>query len=447
LEASSISCFPGITKTFLCFFHKAQLLFFSEALSLLKSKIEAIKSRQIHVCHISTTFLHRAGGMRRLFSRLRAMIGAGYKVSLIVGRDYEPDPNWNMTGLTVYRIQSMEKYISPIKDIQAFIRLSNLVRDISPDVVHTHLAKAGILGRWAAYINRVPLILHTVHGPTFASTMSVPKKLFYRLVERLTGRITSHFISVGEDIRNAYIRAKVCNENNSTVIYTGRPDEEIDDINNMSSRKLLNTRESFFDTNSAFVVVCVGRLVASKQQDHAIRIIDELRRRNIDGKLIIVGDAFLREEKFWAQYMRKLVADLDLEEHVSFSGHRKDVLEIMAACDAVLHVSKYEGLPNILVEAGLVSKPIVCYLVSGAREIIEDGHTGYIVDQGGIESAVEKLSYLALHPVEAYKMGILAKKNLKEVHRESFMNAKKLAVYAELFKSLPVDRENLNVAV
>jgi len=410
-----------------------------------RNKEDESKRRPIHVSHISTTFIYRAGGISRLFSRLQAMIRSGYEVTLIVGRDYEPDAKWDMTGLTVYRIRSMEKYISPIKDIQAFFSLSNLLRDIKPDVVHTHLAKAGILGRWAAYINCVPLILHTVHGPTFASTLSVPKKLFYRLMERLTGRITSYFIFVGEDIRNAYIRAKVCNQNNSTVIYTGRPDGEIDNIKRISSKKLKNIRKSFFGTDSAFVVVCVGRLVASKQQDHAIRIIHELRRRDIDGKLIIVGDAFLREEKRYVESMRKLVAELDLKEHVSFSGYRKDVLEVMAACDAVLHVSKYEGLPNILVEAGLVSKPMVCYLVSGTREIIEDGQTGYIVDQGDIRSAAQKLSYLASHPVKARKMGMLAREKLREVHRESLMNEKKLEVYASLFRGLTTAETSRNV--
>jgi glycosyltransferase involved in cell wall biosynthesis len=360
------------------------------------------------------------------------MIRAGYQVSLVVGRDYEADPKWDIGEISVYQIKSMVKYIDPVQDIRAFFSLYRLLREIRPDVVHTHLAKAGVIGRWAAFFcGQVPLILHTVHGPTFAPTLPVYRRVLYKSIERLSGFITDHFIFVGEEIRDEYILAKVCNESKSTVIYTGRPDEEVDRISCISQNRLRAIRKLFFSRDDPFLLATVGRLVRSKQQDHAIRVVYELRRRNIDCKLLLIGVAFIREERHYVQYLKKLVTQLNLEEHVHFCGYREDVLEIMAACDAIL-----EGLPNIVVEAGLACKPIVCYEVTGVKEIIEEGRTGYIVKQGDIIGATAALFYLATHQEQAKRMGLLAHNGVKKEHRESSMNEKKLYMYRNLFRSL-----------
>jgi glycosyltransferase involved in cell wall biosynthesis len=396
-------------------------------------------ARRLKIVHVCTTFMYRSGGISRLFARLGGMLRAGYQVTLVVGRDYEPAPHWDMNDFDVHQIKSLVKYISPVKDIQTFFLLAKAFRKIRPDVIHTHFAKAGLLGRLAAYFSRTPLILHTVHGPTFAKTLPVHKRIGYRWLETVVGRITNYFVFVGEEIRNEYIHAGVCDNYNSVVIYTGRPDEELDRIKELGTTDKQGCRQSFFKTKKAFIVVCVGRVVPSKQQEHAILVIQQLRQMGINAKLIIVGEAFIKEEKRYVGFLKKLVDQLYLQDHISFSGYRTDVLDIMASADAILHTSKYEGLPNVLVEAGLAARPVVCYAVCGAREVIHEERTGYIVEQGDVSKAAERLFYLATNSPEADKMGLAAHDIISNNFRESTMVKRKLGLYKELFERQRLD--------
>jgi glycosyltransferase involved in cell wall biosynthesis len=183
----------------------------------------------------------------------------------------------------------------------------------------------------------------------------------------------------------------------------------------------------------------VGRVVPSKQQEHAILVIQKLRQMGINAKLIIVGEAFIKEEKRYMGSLKKLVHQLYLKDHVSFSGYRTDALDIMASADAILHTSKYEGLPNVLVEAGLAARPVVCYAVSGAQEVIHEGKTGYIVEQGDVSKATERLFYLATNPPKADKMGLAAHDIISKEFRESTMVERKLGLYKEIFEKQRMD--------
>lgn len=386
------------------------------------------------IAHICTTFNHRSGGINRLFMRLRAMADHGYRVVLIVGREYTPSPAWEMSGIEVHQVASMVKYINPVKELLAFKNLAGLIIRIRPHVVHTHLAKAGILGRWAAFLCRTPLILHTVHGPTFPSTLVFYRRLPYLWLEWITGRITDYFVFVGQEVRQEYIRKGICRSGNSVVVQTGRPDAQIEALLNQDERALAALRNSFLKNGDRFLVVNVGRMVPSKQQDHAIKVVHELRKAGVNVHLALVGEAFLKEEQGYLECLRELVSRLNLTQHVTLTGHREDALDIMGASDVVLHTSRYEGLPNVLVEGSLVGKPVVTYAVSGAREILTDGVTGFIVPQGDIKAAAEKLLYLAEHPAKSKRMGIRSQADASGEYRESAMIRKKLAFYEKIFQ-------------
>jgi len=390
-----------------------------------------LSKKKYLIMHVSTSF-NRAGSFYRLFKRLRALADNGYGVALVVGREYDPSPEWDMSGIAVYRVRSLVKYISPGSDFKALVNLIRILRVIHPDLVHTHMAKAGILGRWAAYMAGIPNIFHTVHGPTFASTLPFHKRGPYFFLERLSGKITDYFVFVGEEIRMEYVNARICCKGNSFIVRTGRPDAEIDAIHSLSRVRLNKIRCNLLGADDSFTVVCVGRVVPSKQQDHAIRVIHQLRQKGINAKMILIGEAFLDEEKSHIQALRRLVRELRLNEHVCFAGYRDDALEIMAAADAILHTSRYEGLPNVLVEAALVARPIITYAVTGAEEVILNGETGFIVPQGNIEAASEKMYELAMHPAKAREMGKAGFEKISGDYRESAMIRNKLDFYDKI---------------
>lgn len=390
-----------------------------------------------HIVHICTTFNGQSGGIDRLFRRLVAYRRAGYRISLVVGRDYSPLPDWDLSGIHIYQIGSLVKYIDVIKDLKALLGLIRIIHRTRPDMVHTHLAKAGTLGRWAAWICRTPVVVHTVHGPTFPETLSLLRRAGYRWIERITGEVTDYFVFVGSEVRQSYIRAGVCREANSFVVRTGRPDRELRSIQSADPSAFAELRSSFLNNGHRFLVTCVGRVVPSKQQDHAIRVLHALREQNIDAGLLIVGEGFLMEEKGYMDQLRSMVGTLGLESHIVFTGHREDVLQIMVATDAVLHTSKYEGLPNIPVEAALAAKPIVCYEVSGAREVIRDSETGFIVGQGNVRAAAERLQRLAESPELANSMGRRARRIVNDEYSESRMIENSLKLYRRILGSKP----------
>ena len=387
------------------------------------------------IAHVSTTFNHRSGGIHRMFKRIAALRDAGYRTALVVGREFHPGAAWDLGGIELHRVNSMVKYLSPRKDLAAFRELVALFRRIRPEVVHTHLAKAGILGRWAASVCRVPVIIHTVHGPTFPSTLPRHRRVPFRMLEWAAGRVTDHFVFVGEELRGEYMRSGVCTPRNSVVIRTGRPDKEIDAVLSLSGDERGALRRSLLKNGEDVLIANVGRVVPSKQQDHAIRVVHELRQRGVGAHLAIVGEAFLEEEQGTMASLRGLAEGLGVADHITFTGHRDDVLRIMAASDAILHTSRYEGLPNILVEAGLAARPVVTYAVSGAREVIREGETGFVVDQGDIPAAAERLSFIAGHPSVAREMGERARSLVSGEYRESSMIRNKLAFYENILRS------------
>lgn len=381
------------------------------------------------IVHICTTFNHRAGGIHRLYKRLRALSDHGYKVELIVGRDYVPSPEWDLSGITVHHVESMVKHISPLLDLRAFRHLCSLLARIRPQLVHTHLAKAGILGRWAARIQRTPIVVHTVHGPSFSATIPVFRRLLFRWFEKAAGAVTNYFVFVGEDVRRQYIEAGVCRQSRSVVVRTGRPDSEIDDLAELTDEYLRGLRESILGTRNGFMIVSVGRLVPSKNFEDTLKVMGLLRTAGISAKIAVVGEAYIPEEKAYRQSLQSLVRRLGLEAHVRFTGYRRDVLEIIAAADAVLHTSLYEGLSNILAEAAFAATPVVSYEVSGANEVIRNGTTGFIVNQGDVTGAFSCLFSLASDPDSARRMGLAAKALVSDEYRESTMIRNKLAFY------------------
>jgi glycosyltransferase involved in cell wall biosynthesis len=384
----------------------------------------------MHICHISTTFIHKAGSSRRTFFVLNELINHGYRVSLIVGRDYQPSEDWDMERIEIIRIPHLVKYIHPVKDILALLKITSALKRLSPDAVHTHLAKAGVIGRIAARVARRPSIFHTVHGPSFPESGNFLKRAIFKFLEKWCSRYTQFFVFVGEAIKAEYIRNNISTEKNSVVIRSGRLDCEIDRFAQTGASNTDTIRKESGIGLDHFVMVSVGRLVPSKQIEHSIRILKRLKNRGTRLCLWIVGDALLSEEKKYKDSLRKLVLKLGLEKDVIFWGYRQDVLDIIQASDILVLTSKYEGLPNVLVEAGIVGTPAVSYNVSGADEVILNRQTGFIVPANDEESLYTALVEILDSKDGMISIGKLAQYRVSSVYRMSFMLKEKMRFYS-----------------
>lgn len=382
-----------------------------------------------HICHINTTFNSRAGSARRTFSILRSLADSGYRVSLIAGRDFAPDNRWNFKGIDVYRLPSLTKYINLRTDIQCLFNLVCLLRKLQPDLVHTHLAKAGFQGRLAAWLTGIPVVVHTVHGPTFAHSMSAIKRVTYTLLERFSSLYTDHFIFVGNELMEYYKRYNIGTEDNSFVIHTGR--FRMNTVYNFSVDKMKDFRIENNIDPGCLLMLSVGRLVPYKQQEHSILALDALRKRGINAELIIAGEALLSEEQNYRYYLLDLVEELDLGRFVHFFGFCENVFELMIASDVLVLTSKYEGLPNIVIEATLLGRTIASYDIMGVKEVLDPEYSR-VVRPDDIDELVEAIAGLAGN-TKSFESDISQNKLKLRRFSIEHMLSSKLAFYEKVF--------------
>lgn len=382
-----------------------------------------------HICHISTTFNLRSGSARRTSAIINGCLEQGMKTSLIIGRDHDV-VQADLPGVDIHIVPELVKYIAPRLDLVAPLKIAEVLRDIKPDLVHTHLAKAGIFGRLAARKEQVPCIMHTVHGPSFPRHFHLGKRTLFLMLEKLCGRFTDHLIFVGHDLQQEYIKAGVCTYESSVVIQTGQPEAVFDRPRMINDRKNELRLELCDGIPPAFCIVVVGRLVPSKQVEHAIQAVQILHHKKIVAHLAIVGKCLLPEEQQYEEKLDRLSQDIGVQPYVHFAGFRNDIIDVMEAADAVLLTSRYEGLPNVAVEAVIAGTPMVTYDVSGVQEIIETGVNGEIVPQGDVKSIAENLQQVARYvPFSKEKM-CHHNKNL-QFFREGTMVEKKIHLYSQ----------------
>ena len=389
----------------------------------------------VHICHISTTFSKRSGSAQRTIEVIKECVRHGYRVSLIVGRDNDISKS-KLRDVNIFCVPELVKYLSFRSDLTAPFKIIKILKQIRPDIVHTHLAKGGVLGRLSARWVRTPFILHTVHGPTFPREISFPKRFIYRSLEQFCGRFTDLFIFVGEELKKSYIEAGICSTESAVVIHTGRPDSEVDRKPLSSRRRTELCKELCGGKKSDFLIITVGRIVASKQLDQGVSILKLLRDQGIDAHLAIVGKALLDEEQQHEMDIRMLTIKQGVERNVFFAGYRTDVLDIMEAADAVLLTSRYEGLPNVAVEALIAGTPMVTYPVFGVREVLTHDTNGFIVKQNDITAASKALTHIYKHTGSKDRV---RKEEFKEVlmpFRVSVMVRQKMKIYKEIFQSI-----------
>jgi len=387
------------------------------------------------VCHLTTAVVGKAGSGRRTSTIVQAMRDAGYKTYNMSGATYEPSDSWDMRDIETIIVPSLHRPISLRHDIAAFWQLVKTFRAVKPDIVHTHLAKAGILGRLAAKVCGVPLIMHTVHGPTFPEQAGKLQAFIYQTLEKIAARCTDHFVFVGEELRQEYLRAGVLSKEKSDIIWTGRPKDQISSIEKMPKEELQACRREWGAADDDFVLAYVGRLVPGKDQMRAIDSLKALHERGIKGALWLIGEAHTPDELYYRDRLEERIAEFGLQDHVRLTGFRSDALKMMAAANVVLMTSLYEGLPNVAVEAGIAGRPFVAFRVSGLGEVIEEGVTGFVVEQSDMTGLIDRLEIIAKDPALAESMGRAALEQVKNYFSAEVMVTSKLALYERLAKS------------
>ncbi len=344
----------------------------------------------MRICHIITRLII-GGAQENTILSCEGLAELGHEVSLVAGPQTGPEGSlWERAergGYAVHRTRNLRREVNPFRDLRCLIDLTRLLRRIEPDVVHTHSSKAGILGRMAAERARVPILVHTIHGMSFNRTQSTPVRTFYRLLERARGRRTDRFVSVSDEMTRQAVQAGLGPAERFSTVYSGM---EIDRYDPARYERAAARRALGFDED-AVVVGTVARLFAGKGYEQLLDVMPRCVEACPALRFVWVGDGPHRR-----RYLQRLAA-LGLRDRVHLTGlvPPERVPHILAGADMVVHLSQWEGLPRVLVQALLLEIPVISFDNDGAPEVNRPGETGELValnDMQGLASAMIKLA-------------------------------------------------------
>jgi len=284
--------------------------------------------------------------------------------------------------------------------LRAFFALIKILRNERPDIVHTHTSKAGILGRWAAFFVRVPVIIHTPHGHVFWGYFGKLKTRIFILLEKISALVTDRLIMLTEQEKNDHLHFHIAPENKFSVVHSGI---NLDEFSNTSVDPASMKRRLGVPEDN-LIVGTVGRLTSIKGHRYLIEAARKIAGSRPDTTFVILGDGELLDE------LKNMVTRSDIEENIKFLGWRSDVAEVMSTFDIFALPSLNEGMGRVLVEAMALGRPIVASNIGGIPDLVVDGENGYLVPVGDVESLAARIRKLLDDPEKREEMGECGKK-------------------------------------
>lgn len=283
-------------------------------------------------------------------------------ISGYVETDEEDFVDLRAPHLPLRRIEGLGRSVRPMDDLRSLVDVARVVREFRPDIVHTHTAKAGVLGRLTAKGLGVPYIVHTFHGHLLHGYFSEPLTAAIRLTERTLARLSSRLFTVGRQVREDLLEAGIGKRVQYVVMPPGVTVPDAPD--RVTARRRLELPED------GAVICFVARLTSVKRPDRFIEAAKHLVERHPSVTFVIAGEGDCLEDM--------IDRARPLGDRIRFLGWRSDVGTIYAASDLVMLTSDNEGMPVSLIEAAMTGVPAVTTDVGSAREVVLDGRTGLV---------------------------------------------------------------------
>ena len=327
-------------------------------------------------------------------------------------------------GVEVRVIPSLRRAIRPVDDRRALRDLGRLIADYRPDVVHTHSAKAGFLGRRAAWSAGVPAIVHTVHGAPFHPYQPLAARQLFRWCERLAAGWCHHMISVADAMTDLMVAAGVAGPQRFTTIYSGMDVEPFLAADAQRER----VRRSLGLGDQEVVIGKIARLFHLKGHDDLITAAATVLKSHPNARFLLVGDGILRDR------LGQRLADLGIADRFLFTGlvPPAEVPGLVAAMDLLVHTSLREGLARALPQALIAGRPVISYDIDGAREVAIDDQTGFLVPAGDRARLAERIGRLVGDPAGRQRMGENGRSQFTDRFRHQSMTRQIRELYLRL---------------
>jgi glycosyltransferase involved in cell wall biosynthesis len=328
--------------------------------------------------------------------------------------------------LRVLVVPPLIRAIVPWQDVRAYRQLQSLLRAIRPDVVHTHSAKGGMLGRAAAWSLRVPCVVHTVHGAPFHPYQSSPARRLFIACERWAAKRCHRMISVADAMTDLMVSAGVASRDQFTTIYSGMDVEPFLNAN----RKRDQTRRQFGISPEHVVVGKIARLFPLKGHEYVLAAAKSIVREHPNVRFLWVGDGILRET------LERQIRSENLQRHFVLTGLQRpeQIPSLVGAMDILVHTSLREGLARALPQALIAGKPVVSYDIDGAKEVVIDGRTGYLLPPKSVGPLAQAVSRLIADRDLRAAMGCEGQLRCTDLFRHQTMSRRIRQVYTEILE-------------
>ena len=354
------------------------------------------------------TRLELGGAQRVVLHTARKLDRKRFEVGLAWGPGDLLDSEAAAIGdLSLFEVPSLVRPVAPVSDLRALANLRRVIRAFRPDVVHTHSSKAGVLGRFAARREKVPAVVHTVHGFGFTPLQPPPMRLAYRTVEKALARWTDHFVTVSENDRRRGVELGLFPEKRATVIRAG-----IDLTAFGATSGGTAVREKLGIPGEVPLVTQIGNFKPQKAPLDFVRVAAAVAAQSPETRFVMVGDGPLRPAA------EEMARSLGVADRVVFCGWWDDVPGLLATTTVSVLTSVHEGLPCSVVEALAAGVPVVATAVDGTPEVISPGVNGYLAPVGDVGALAKHVSRLLNDPAERARMAAAARNGLQDFDRD-----------------------------
>jgi len=387
------------------------------------------------IVHIITRLI-LGGAQENTLLTCKLLAQKGHDVTLITGPAIGPEGElFEQAGKEQYKvitIDEMIRAINPLKDWIAYRKIKKLLREIRPDIVHTHSAKAGILGRYAASkirstqnAERSTKIVHTIHGLAFHQYQSQWLNRFYIAIEKKAAKRTDFFISVADAMTAQALAAGIGEPEKFVTAYSAVDEDAL--LRPIPREEITEFRVNYGISKDAVVLVTVARLFELKGHDYIIESAKVLSKRFDNVVWLFVGDGNLSE------FYKKQVTELGLARCIKFTGllPPSRIPLALQASDILVHCSLREGLARAIPQAMLCGMPALAFDLDGTKEVVNE-NTGRLIEAQNVEQLINSCAELIEDESLRRRLGEQARESVKVKFAPDTMVDKIESVYKKL---------------
>ncbi len=322
---------------------------------------------------------------------------------------------------------SMERHVSPLKDLISLIRLIRVMRKERPVMVHSMTPKAGLLCMMAAWIAHVPIRVHTFTGLVWPTQTGLSRKILM-LTDRITCFCATHIIPEGEGVKHD-LSSCITDKPMRVLGYGNVRGVDLNYWKRSGGTRTEGWLSERREKKEPFTFVFVGRIVRDKGINELVNAFFRLNKNYPDTRLLLVGPA----EDDLDPVLPETQMAIEKEESIISVGSQKDVRPYYEASDALVFPSYREGFPNVVLEAGAMELPSIVTDINGSREIIEEGVNGVIVPPRDESALYEAMEDMVTHPEKVSKMSAKSRPMIAARYEQSFVRMNLKHFYSELF--------------